>query len=42
MNVSGDGEDRSLPLLPLPLLLLEAARGVGEEHHVLLALDLAL
>lgn len=39
---SSDGEDGSLPLPPLLLLHLQSARGLGEEHHVLFALDLAL
>lgn len=39
---SGDGEDGTLPLPPPLLLLLQLARGLGEEHHVLFALDLAL
>ncbi len=39
---SSDGQDGSLPLPPLLFLLLQLACGVGEEHHVLFALDLPL
>lgn len=39
---SGDGQDGSLPLPPPLLLLLQLARGLGEEQHVLFALDLPL
>lgn len=39
---SSDGEDGSLPLSPLLFLPLQSACGLGEEHHVLFALDLAL
>lgn len=39
---SSDGEDGSLPLPPLLLLLLELPRSVAEEHHILFALDLPL
>lgn len=39
---SGDGQDDPLPLPPPLLLLVEFARGLGEEHDVLFALDLPL
>lgn len=39
---SGDGQDGSLPLPPPLLLLRQLGRGVGEEHHLLLVLDLPL
>lgn len=39
---SGDGQDDPLPLPPPPLLLVEFARGLGEEHYILFALDLPL
>lgn len=39
---SGDGEDDPLALPPPLLLVGQASRGVGEEHHFLLALQLAL
>lgn len=35
-------EDNPLPLPPPLLLFLQSSRGVGEEHDVFLALDLAL
>lgn len=39
---SSDGEDGSLPLPPLPLLLHQPACGFSKEHHVLFALNLPL
>lgn len=39
---SGDGQDGSLPLPPPLLLVTQFARGLGEEQHVLFALDLPL
>lgn len=39
---SSDGQDSSLPLPPPLLPLIQFARGLGEEHHVLSALDLPL
>lgn len=39
---SSDSKKGSLPLPPLLLLLLQLPRGVGEEHHILFALDLPL
>lgn len=39
---SSDGQNGSLPLPPPLLLLAQFARRLGEEHHVLFALDLPL
>lgn len=39
---SSDGQNGSLPLPPPLLLLAQFARSLGEEHHVLFALDLPL
>lgn len=41
-EVSGNRQDGSLPLPPPLLLLVEFARGLGEENDVFFALELPL